>query len=474
MCMAIEPVVSMTAMPTIFTSMRDKPCTAPDRPLLLMLAAGLAAAFWPLAAWYVERMRDGSDDPLGVLALAAAAVFLWRSRRSLQPSLTGCIITSILLGVVLVFQRQLPPLLEAVLAVIAVCSALALPRRMPGAVCLLILSLPVVASLQFFFGYPLRVATAVVAKGLLSAAGMEVSRTGTQLLSHGIAVGVDPPCSGVRMLWMGCFFAAVLASSRRLRARAMVGLIGLAVPVLLLTNGLRAALVVPGESGQVHWPHWLHEGLGLLAYAPALWLLVQVQARGRPEAPFIPGGKTTDHSPLLSFGAIGVLGLGIATGVLRSLPPASPALAAARSLPWPTQWNGQSLEPLALTAREQAFAESFPGDVRRFRCGVDEIVLRQVDRATRLLHSSRDCFQAAGYEITPQSQWRDAANREWSRFTAARGAHQLSVSECITNTRGMAWNDVGAWFWAALFHPGEGPWMAVTWITATPPDFVSP
>ena len=38
----------------------------------------LAAALWPTWLWMGRRMADGSDDPLGLLALAALAAVAWR------------------------------------------------------------------------------------------------------------------------------------------------------------------------------------------------------------------------------------------------------------------------------------------------------------------------------------------------------------------------------------------------------------
>lgn len=470
-------------MPTIFTSL----CKAAprvdahrqERPLALMVLAGLATAFWPLASWYLERMRDGSDDPLGLMALAVAIVMLWKGRAGLRTSLAGCAVAFAVLAVVLVYHRQLPPLLEALLAILALCGAFALPRQMPGVVCLLALSLPLVASLQFFLGYPLRIGTAIMAEGILSVTGMEVTREGTQLLSHHIVVGVDPPCSGVRMLWMGCFAAATLAAVRRLKPLSTLTLISLAVTGLLFANGVRAALLFPSEAGIWHWPSWLHETAGLVVYLPVLWFLGI--AAGRLE--HLPIAVTSIRHQMhrvgsgalwLSYVATGLLGLGIATGGLRALPSETVIPLTLKAVAWPHQWNGHVLEPLALTAREQTFAAGFPGKVQRFRCGPGELILRQVNRSTRLLHSSRDCFQAGGYEIHPLDLWRDASNRDWSGFLATQGQQRLRVYESITNARGASWHDVGAWFWAALFHPGDGPWMAATWIQAEPAVSLSP
>lgn len=45
-----------------------------------LLFAALAA--WPSWLWAARRLGDGSDDPLGIVALAALGLLLWRDRSS--------------------------------------------------------------------------------------------------------------------------------------------------------------------------------------------------------------------------------------------------------------------------------------------------------------------------------------------------------------------------------------------------------
>ena len=75
------------------------------------------------------------------------------------------------------------------------------------------MSLPLVASLDFFAGYPLRLAAAELGRGMLWFVGIEAERNGVLLVHCGRLVGIDPPCAGVRMLWTACFLAAVLAAA---------------------------------------------------------------------------------------------------------------------------------------------------------------------------------------------------------------------------------------------------------------------
>jgi hypothetical protein len=68
---------------------------------------------------------------------------------------------------------------------------------------------------------------------------------------------------------------------------------------------------------------------------------------------------------------------------------------------WPSQWRGQALQPLARSAVEARFADRFPGRIARFRIGEggEELVLRDVQRPTRLMHPAADCWRGIGWQI---------------------------------------------------------------------------
>ena len=63
--------------------------TIPCSPVRLSALDWLALqslVLWPHGTYLVERALDGSDDPLGLLALAALAVFVARQARELRLS----------------------------------------------------------------------------------------------------------------------------------------------------------------------------------------------------------------------------------------------------------------------------------------------------------------------------------------------------------------------------------------------------
>lgn len=242
----------------------------------LAATLGFTVALLPLATWYVRRMGDGSDEPLGLIALASAIGLGWSSRRSLHPTPASRRLGLALLAIYgLTVWLGFPPLLRALPALGAIVLWIGL-WRLPGLSLLLVLSLPVVATMQFYLGYPMRIITAEASRTILDLLSVPIDRVGTQLLFDGSVLGVDAPCSGVRMLWMGCFFGAVVSALLRLRWPATLGLLTSAIVITLAANTLRATVLFFPESGLIHLPDWGHEATGLLLYCLGMILLLTV------------------------------------------------------------------------------------------------------------------------------------------------------------------------------------------------------
>lgn len=146
---------------------------------------------------------------------------------------------------------------------------------------------------------------------------------------------------------------------------------------------------------------------------------------------------------------------------------AAPPAAATQEAPeWPREWRGQALQPLARSAVETRFAERFPGRIARFRVAEagDELVLREVQRPSRMLHPAADCWRAIGWQIGAAQLVRegDAQDELWRCFEASQGGRRVRVCERIVDANGLAFTDTSAWFWAASLGRSVGPWQAVT------------
>jgi hypothetical protein len=129
---------------------------------------------------------------------------------------------------------------------------------------------------------------------------------------------------------------------------------------------------------------------------------------------------------------------------------------------WPTHYEGQSLTPLPLTSREDAFVRDFPGRVGRFSDGRREIILRWVNAPTRMLHPASDCLRGVGYAITPMPVRTNENGAAMSCFRAHKADAGLTVCELLHDEHGTTWPDVSAWYWSALFSQSPAPWWSIT------------
>lgn len=430
-----------------------------------LLFAALAA--WPSWLWAARRLGDGSDDPLGITALAALGLLLWRERFSLltQPRLRWLGSAAMLLIVGALCQSLLPPLLRGLVSVLALLLVM-LSLRAPGQPWLArlglgVLSLPLLSSLQFFVGYPLRVVTAEVSAWLLRLGSWTVERQGSALLVDGQWVMVDAPCSGIQMAWVGYFTACALAAWLRLPDHLLLRRLPLVGLLVLGGNILRNTLLVWGESGASGFPGWAHEAVGLLVFVGVCGMIFRVIGRRAFAVSTPVEAERADASTRFTGSLLGAL---LLAALWPLLAPATTASATNRiAHEWPVQFEGRTLRPLALSPVEQRFAEDFPGQLGRFTDGQRSIVLRQVLRPTRKLHPAEDCFRALGYRIE-QTQLRQRVGGQGLQrcFVVTREDVRLQVCDYIEDAAGQSFSDTSAWYWSALSGRSTGPWQAVT------------
>ncbi len=291
-----------------------------DRAPEWLWLALLAAALWPTFWWMGQRMVDGSDDPLGLLALAALGTLAWVHRRALRAAPRLSWLAAAMAGTLAATaaRAHLPDLASALVALLALAAGLVafLPARVAVApvLGLSVLSLPLLASLQFYAGYPLRVVTAEASRWLLALMQHDVSRSGTSLLVNGHLVIVDAPCSGVQMVWLGYFTACVVAlytqhfmqhftqhltqhlsshASRAFDSRTFLTRLPAVSMLVLTANVVRNTLLVAAEASGAHLPGWAHDAVGLLVLAAACGGIGWVMARsvGRPAPVLAPSAQ---------------------------------------------------------------------------------------------------------------------------------------------------------------------------------------
>jgi exosortase/archaeosortase family protein len=443
------------------------------RPLLCL--AAFAAALWPHWRWAAARLADGSDDPLGLAALAVLLLCVVRLAPRLrnEPAPVWLAAAVLLTSLATVLGLFAPALLAALVAALACAAALAafVPVGTPvlPLAGLAALALPMVSSLQFYAGFPLRVITAEASTLLLKGFGFVASREGSAMLVDGRLVIVDAPCSGVQMVWLAWFCACSVACWGGLPDRAFVKRLAFVGVIVLAGNIVRNSVLVGLEASGAAASTWQHEAIGLvvlgLVCATVAWLVGRVSLPASKQSIVFSARSVALRGRLL-FALAALLAtctLAPLAWPLDALATLSPEPAAAE---WPREWKGRVLRPLALDAVEARFAAHFPGRIERLTDEESVLVWREVRSPTRMLHPASDCYRGLGYRIAEARLERDAETRLWRCFVAVRDGRRVRVCERIEDARGASFTDASSWFWAAQLGSSIGPWHAIT--VATP------
>jgi exosortase/archaeosortase family protein len=235
---------------------------------------------WPVLHWIALRSRDGSDEPWSLLALVTlAAVGIFRSRRPAAGAApAGHDVDWLLPGLALATYALSFPFLTPLPRALLGLSSLALTlsqycygkRLHAGVLGLCWLAIPLMASLEFYASYPLRVLSAELAKELLGFGGLSVDRLGVNLVADGREVAVDPACSGLKMLWAGAYATSVLGCLLPLSGVRSLLCVSAALGLLIAGNAWRTAALFYSESGMLKLPSGAHDAVGFLVFALVL------------------------------------------------------------------------------------------------------------------------------------------------------------------------------------------------------------
>jgi exosortase/archaeosortase family protein len=256
----------------------------------LLLATLVTAATWDAWRWYFARVSAAPEE---AAALALTVAFLGvlgvaRMARSVPPRPLPLVPVAFLLAAYAASYVLLPPIVRAAVAVATTlyCFHLAAFRERPPIAFwgLVALALPVLPSLQFTLGYPMRVVSAALTVGLLQVQGLMVARQGTFLVWRDEMIQFDAPCSGVNMLWAGLLLTLMGCVLLRLGALKVALALALSLALAIACNVLRAASLFYVETGLVPAaPAWWHDGVGVAAFmlsaAVTLWLLGRLRDR---------------------------------------------------------------------------------------------------------------------------------------------------------------------------------------------------
>ena len=256
----------------------------------LVLCALVAAAFWDSWRWYWVRVSAAPEEALS-LGLAVAFLFVLALPRLMSGFRLHSVPLTPIVVLLLTYAAAtffLPPIMCAALAVLTVLLVLYLAvfgRRPPlGFYGLIALALPVLPSLQFVLGYPMRLVAATMTVGVLNLQGVHVVRQGTYVIQKGEMSQFDAPCSGVTALWALLLLAFMISTVRHATFAATAKAVFCAACLAILANVLRVSCLLHLNvifTSDVSAS--LHEMIGVVSCALAagglLWVLTPRQSR---------------------------------------------------------------------------------------------------------------------------------------------------------------------------------------------------
>lgn len=427
--------------------------------LILMLIA-----FWGVWRWYFLRLSTSNDEFYGILSLLAVVGICFLNKET-QAKTSSLYFSTALIILYAVTYNFLPPLLRAVIAVTSLTFFLSGWRFGKifhfGIWSLFLLSLPIIASLQFYLGFPLRVVVGEATVFLLKLNGLPVFREGVCLHFEEKLIWIDAPCSGIKMLWAGFFLTAILTTVYRLNLAKSLFAFAIAFVIILIGNIFRATSLFYLEAEIIKMPSMAHEGIGVVCFIlTCVGIVFALQKLNSSNQVF---EKQENHSLKTTNKLSVVFLLACLVGIIAPFGGQKMTITIKTdSVEFPTTIADRQLQELDLTEREKYFLEDFPGQVRRFTDGRREIIIRFITQATRKLHPSADCFSAIGYRIKPLPLQIDEKGDRWSCFSASKDGETLKVCERIYTDSGDNWTDVSAWYWSALSDTNPNGYWAIT------------
>lgn len=454
--------------------------------LLLALYGGI---FWSVVIWYIERLTDMSDEPIGVLSLITliGLIFLrgeskgkgeeFTSQSASFSELFRAPIASIIcLAIYASTWFFAPKLLSAVFAVMAIGFLIhSRGGRLKlglGEWLLLLLSLPIVSSLNFYVGYPLRILVGMIAAPSLSMLGFPAVAQGTAIVWNHQLVEIDAPCSGVKMLWFAVYLGATLSTYLEVKGWRVVLLLLFSVIASFVANVLRVTSLFYVETGILNFnlfsKEFVHQAIGVVSFALSAGLTLFLSFRFAGNI----GNETKKvkvetpkrvhfekwKAVVFAFAAFSAAIIPLFTSSAHSK---AVAMQTTQAFPgWPKRFEGLPLQELPAEKNDETFARDFPGKLKCFAIGDRKVILRWVTKPTRQLHPSSDCYRGLGYSITWLPMETDREGRKWSCFEARKEKETILAKERITDSKGGSWTDVSSWYWAAVSNQTAGPWWS--------------
>lgn len=445
-----------------FTSEADASALCRKPRTAWLALALLLGAYWYCAVLYVHRVVSGAELFAELFAGVTALAFLVAGRKEapLPRGGPGLLAIPVLLWAISFGSApELASLLLAVLSAYLFLWQFGITRQI-GILGLLFLSTPVLSRLPLFLGYPLRIATGILAAPLLNIAGCRVVREGTIFRLGDRLIIIDAPCSGTNMLWGMMWFTLTLCVFRRLSSLRTLLACGCSLLIAVFANAIRSSSLVFAEVHGIELSQAAHAGVGVCCFLAALiaisWLVFQLP-EAKTQRVIVGTTASAWRVPDGIQWTVFVLACGYsAMTPLFAKQTASTSFAAFPG--WPTELSGRELRPVPLQDYEKRYAAGFPGQMARFSDGSRQIMLQWLPTHSRSVHSAAECLRNAGFEVVHGPILIDEESMRWSSATAMRNGVAIRLKERIEDASGQHWQDVSAWYWDAILGRAHGPY----------------
>lgn len=227
--------------------------------------------FFNVWAWYISRVTDKSDEPLGILALITVIFFVFfngKTNYTRQVTKKELDINIVTLITYLLSYSYTGDMIHGIFALFSIgCSFSFLKEKLSPAIFgLLFLALPILASMQFYIGYPLRMISGFFTINLIKMNGFFVVQDGTCLKFGKSLVCIDAPCSGVNMLWMGFYLAFFVSCLYQFNWKKTILVSIVSFISIIAANIIRSTALFYTESGIIQLPEFAHQSIGLISF----------------------------------------------------------------------------------------------------------------------------------------------------------------------------------------------------------------
>lgn len=255
-----------------------------------LIAVGFAVLYWPIFVKLVHDWYYDDNYSHGFLIIPIAVYLAWERRERLmaipaRSSIFGLVVVMGSIGVLLagilgseLFLTRIS-IVGAVVGTVLFMYGWKTLRTLAFPLAFLLLMIPIPAIIFNQIAFPLQLLASRFGEASMSLAGVPVLREGNVLILANTTLEVAEACSGIRSLVSLLTLAIVLGyfADRRIWVRVLVAIS--AVPVAVITNGLRVAGtgIAAHQFGPAAAEGFFHEFSGWLVFVAAFALMLGIQ-----------------------------------------------------------------------------------------------------------------------------------------------------------------------------------------------------